>query len=146
LKTNFTQAFSNIAHAATEHQWVVQALAFASVLAVAGLASAATWQAFKPGGQTVLVSATTTAASVTLNGSGGSLLVFNACTVPVRIDFTGGTATTPAVGVPGDTGIPANTLVVLEMGTGAPITTVSVKVDSGAACNVEITRGEGMSH
>jgi hypothetical protein len=106
----------------------------------------AAFQAFKPGGQTVLVSATTTAASVTLNGAGGSLLVFNACTVPVRIDFTGGTATTPAVGVPGDTGIPANTLVVLEMGTGAPITTVSVKVDSGSACNVELTRGEGMAH
>ena len=49
-------------------------------------------QAFKPGGQTVVVSATTTAASVTLNGAGGSLLVFNACTVEARVDFTGAQA------------------------------------------------------
>jgi hypothetical protein len=121
------------------------ALLLAAAL-IPSCAVAATFQAFKPGGQTVLVSATTTATTVTLQGAGGSLLVFNACTVPVRIDFTGGTATTPAVGVPGDTGIPANTLVVLEMGTGAPVTSVSVKVDSGTACNVELTRGEGMAH
>jgi hypothetical protein len=144
LKTNFTQALSNIAHAATEHQWAVQALALASVLAVAGLAIAAEIQAFKPGGATVLVSATTTAASVTLQGAGGSLLVFNACTVPVRVDSTGNTATTPAVGTPGSPGIPAGNFALMEIGTLA--STVSVKVDSGAACNVELTRGEGMSH
>jgi hypothetical protein len=125
---------------------VLEAAILLAAVLIPSLAGAATFQAFKPGGQTVLISATTTAASVALQGAGGSLLVFNACTVPVRIDFTGGTATTPAVGVPGDTGIPANTLVILEMGTGAPITTVSVKVDSGSACNVELTRGEGMAH
>ena len=144
MKTTLTQALSNIAHAVTEHQWVVQALAFASVLAVAGLASAATRQAFMPGGRTVLVSATTTAAPVTLNGAGGSLLVYNACTVPVRVDFTGATATTPTVGIPGSPGVPAATLAVLEIGTFT--STVSVKVDSGSACNVELTRGEGMAH
>jgi len=143
LKT-LTQALSNIAHAVTEHQWVVQALAFASVLAVAGLASAATRQAFMPGGRTVLVSATTTAAPVTLNGAGGSLLVFNSCAVVARIDATGNVASTPAVGTPGSTGVPATSLAVLEIGTN--VTAVSVKVDSGSACNVELTRGEGMAH
>jgi hypothetical protein len=104
----------------------------------------AAFQAFRPGGRTVIVSATTTAASVTLQGVGGSLLVFNSCTFPVRIDATGNTATTPAVGVPGSAGVPASTLAVLEIGTLAAA--VSVKVDSGAACNVELTRGEGMAH
>jgi hypothetical protein len=146
LKT-LTQALTNIAHAVTEHQWVVQALAFASVLAVAGLASAAVRQAFQPGGKTVLVSATTTAASVALQGAGGSLLVYNACTVPVRVDATGNTATTPVAGsppTPGSPGVPPTTYAVLEIG--ANVVTVSVKVDSGSACNVELTRGEGMAH
>ena len=122
------------------------AILIAAALLPSCAAFGAAIQAFKPGGQTVVVSATTTAASVALNGAGGSLLVFNACTVEARVDFTGATATTPAVGVPGSLGVPAATLVVLEMGTGAPITAVSVKVDSGSACNVEITRGEGMAH
>jgi hypothetical protein len=143
LKT-LTQALANIAHAVTEHQWAVQALAFASVLAVAGLAGAATRQAFQPGGKTVLISATTTAAPVTLNGAGGSLLVFNSCAVVARIDATGNVASTPAVGTPGSTGVPAASLAVLEIGTN--VTAVSVKVDSGSACNVELTRGEGMAH
>ena len=109
-------------------------------------AGAAAFQAFKSSGRTVVVSATTTAAPVTLSGAGGSLLIFNSCTVVARIDITGNTATTPAVGVPGSLGIPPSTYAVLEMGTGAPISTVSVKVDSGTACNVELTRGEGMAH
>jgi hypothetical protein len=119
------------------------ALLIAAALIPAGIV-AAEFQAFKPGGQTVLVSATTTAATVTLQGAGGSLLVFNACTVPVRVDFTGNAATTPAVGVPGSPGIPAGNFALMEIGTLA--STVSVKVDSGAACNVELTRGEGMAH
>jgi hypothetical protein len=111
---------------------------------IASPAIAAEIQAFKPGGQTVLVSATTTAASVTLQGAGGSLLVFNACAVTARVDFTGHTATTPAVGTPGSPGIPAGNFALLEIGT--LTSTVSVKVDSGSACNVELTRGEGMAH
>jgi hypothetical protein len=110
-------------------------------------ATAANMRAFKPGGSTVLISATTTATTVTLQGAGGSLLVSNTCTVPVRIDATGATATTPVTGsppTPGSPGIPPSTFAVLEIGTLA--TTVSVKVDSGSACNVELTRGEGMSH
>jgi hypothetical protein len=110
-------------------------------------AVAANMRAFKPGGSTVLISATTTATTVTLQGAGGSLLVSNTCTVPVRIDATGATATTPVTGsppTPGSPGIPPTTLAVLEIGTFP--TTVSVKVDSGSACNVELTRGEGMAH
>jgi hypothetical protein len=124
---------------------MILALEAVLLLALALLpAYAATRQAFQPGGKTVLVSATTTAAPVTLNGAGGSLLVFNSCAVVARIDATGNTATTPAVGVPGSTGVPASTLAVVEIG--ANVQTVSVKVDSGTACNVELTRGEGMSH
>jgi hypothetical protein len=110
-------------------------------------AVAANMRAFKPGGQTVLLSATTTATTVTLQGAGGSLLVYNSCAVPVRIDATGAAATTPVTGsppTPGSPGIPAATLAVIEIGTFP--TTVSVKVDSGSACNVELTRGEGMAH
>jgi hypothetical protein len=110
-------------------------------------ATAANMRAFKPGGSTVLLSATTTATAVTLQGAGGSLLVSNTCTVPVRIDATGATATTPVTGsppTPGSLGVPPSTLAVLEIGT--LVSTVSVKVDSGSACNVELTRGEGMSH
>ena len=107
-------------------------------------ASAAKLQAFQPGGPTVLVSATTTSASVALPGSGGSLLVYNACTVPVRVDITGTAATTPAVGVPGSLGVPPATYAVFEIGT--TVATVAVKLDSGTACNVEMTRGEGMAH
>lgn len=118
-------------------------LAAAAVL-VPVCAIAAKFQAFRPGGQTVLIAATTTATAVTLQGAGGSLLVSNTCTVPVRIDATGATATTPAVGTPGSPGVPAATLAVLEIGTG--VASVSVKIDSGSACNVEMTRGEGMSH
>jgi hypothetical protein len=108
-------------------------------------ATAAGMQAFRPGGATILVSATTTATAYTLPGAGGSLLVSNTCAVPVRIDATGATATTPTAGTtPGSLGIQAGKLVVLEIG--ANVTTVSVKVDSGSACNVEMTRGEGMAH
>jgi hypothetical protein len=117
------------------------------VALIPACASAAKFQAFRPGGQTVLIAATTTATAVTLQGAGGSLLVYNSCAVPVRIDATGATATTPVTGsppTPGSPGIPAATLAVLEIGTFP--TTVSVKVDSGSACNVELTRGEGMAH
>jgi hypothetical protein len=110
-------------------------------------AVAATFQAFKPGGQTIVVSATTTATTYTLQGAGGSLLVSNTCAVTARIDATGATATTPVTGsppTPGSLGVPPSKLAVLEIGTLA--TTVSVKIDSGAACNVELTRGEGMAH
>ena len=65
----------------------------------------------------------------------------------LRVDATGATATTPVTGsppTPGSHGIPASTLAVLEIG--AFPTTVSVKVASGSACNVELTRGEGMAH
>ena len=121
----------------------------AALLLAVALASdevgAAGIQAFKPGGRTVLLSATTTATTVTLQGAGGSLLVSNTCTVPVRIDATGNTATTPTAGTtPGSLGVPPSAFAVLEIGTLA--TTVSVKVDSGSACNVELTRGEGMAH
>jgi len=119
------------------------ALLIAAAL-IPAIAGAAVRQAFQPGGKTVLMSATTTAASVTLQGAGGSLLVFNACTVPVRIDAAGNAATTPAVGVPGSPGVPATTLALLEITSS--VTSVSVKVDSGSACNVELTRGEGMAH
>jgi hypothetical protein len=112
--------------------------------ALPACAIAAEFQAFKPGGQTVLVSATTTAASVTLQGAGGSLLVFNSCAVTARVDATGKTATTPAVGTSGSPGIPAGNFALMEIGTFAA--TVSVKVDSGSACNVELTRGEGVAH
>jgi hypothetical protein len=118
-------------------------LLLAAVL-IPAVAIAAKFQAFKAGGQTVLLSATTTATTVTLQGAGGSLLVSNTCAVPVRIDATGNAATTPAVGTPGSPGVPATTLAVIEIGTG--VATVSVKIDSGSACNVEMTRGEGMSH
>ena len=73
------------------------ALLLAAAL-LANFANAATRQAFKPGSPTVLVSATTTAATVALPGNGGSLLVFNACTVTARIDATSNTATTPVFG------------------------------------------------
>jgi hypothetical protein len=114
------------------------------VALIPACASAAKFQAFRPGGQTVLIAATTTATAVTLQGAGGSLLVSNTCAVPVRIDATGATATTPVPGTPGSPGVPPSTLAVLEVGAG--VTTVSVKVDSGSACNVEMTRGEGMAH
>jgi hypothetical protein len=104
----------------------------------------AAFQAFRPGGATVVISATTTAASITLPGAGGSLLVYNSCGVIARVDFSGRTATTPTVGVPGSQGVPAATLAVLEIGTFA--TSVSVKLDSAGPCNVELTRGEGMAH
>ena len=108
-------------------------------------AIAASWQALKPGGQTVLISATTTAATVTLPGAGGSLLVYNSCTVVARVDTTGKTATTPVAGTtPGSLGIQPSTLAVIEIGTFA--TSVSVKLDSAGPCNVEMTRGEGMAH
>jgi len=119
------------------------ALLIAAAL-IPAIAGAAVRQAFQPGGKTVLVSATTTAATVTLQGAGGSLLVYNSCIVPVRIDATGNTATTPAVGTPGSPGVPASTYALLEIGAFA--STVSVKVDSGVACNVELTRGDGMAH
>jgi hypothetical protein len=119
------------------------ALLLVAVL-IPAYAVAAGMQAFKPGGRTVLISATTTAATVTLQGTGGSLLVSNTCTVPVRIDATGNTATTPTAGTPGSPGVPPTTLAVIEIGTFA--STISVKVDSGSACNVELTRGEGMAH
>jgi hypothetical protein len=122
----------------------IKALLMLAAALIPACANAAVRQAFQPGGKTVLISATTTAATVSLNGAGGSLLVYNACTVPVRIDATGNAAATPAVGAPGSPGIPASTLTVIEIG--ANVQTVSVKVDSGVACNVEITRGEGMSH
>jgi hypothetical protein len=122
--------------------YLVALLISALIPAVAG---AAEIQAFKPGNPTVLVSATTTAASVALPGSGGSLLVYNSCTVPARIAFTGNAAATPVAGTsPGSTGIPPTTLAVLEIGSS--VTSASVKVDSGSACNVELTRGEGMAH
>jgi hypothetical protein len=120
-----------------------KAVALLALALMPAVVIAATFQAFKPGGQTVLVSATTTAASVTLQGAGGSLLVFNACAVTARVDATGNTAT-PTAGTPGSTGIPAGNFALLEIGAFA--STVSVKVDSGSACNVELTRGEGMAH
>ena len=123
---------------------IQKAALFLAAVLIPTYAVAAGLQAFKPGGRTVLISATTTAATVTLQGAGGSLLVSNTCAVPVRIDATGNAATTPAVGTPGSPGVPAATLAVLEIGTFP--TTVSVKVDSGSACNVELTRGEGMAH
>jgi hypothetical protein len=132
----------------SKHTKIIGVLAL--VIALVGWAAdavSAEIQAFKPGGQTILISATTTAATYTLQGAGGSLLVSNVCTVPVRIDATGATATTPVTGsppTPGSPGIPPSTFAVLEIGTLA--TTVSVKVDSGSACNVELTRGEGMAH
>jgi hypothetical protein len=107
-------------------------------------AGAAELQAFKPGNPTVLVSATTASATVPLPGSGGALLIFSACTVVARVDITGNAATTPVAGTPGSPGIPPTTLVVLEIGSS--VTSVSVKVDSGSACNVELTRGDGMAH
>lgn len=114
-------------------------------LALAPAASlAAEMQAFKAGGQTVLVSATTTATTVALKGAGGTLLIVSQCTVPVRVDATGATATTPAVGMPGSLGVPASSTMMTEVGS--LVTTVSVKVDSGSACNVELTRGEGLTH
>lgn len=123
---------------------VLAGLALLAAL-IPGCAGAAEIQAFKPGSPTVLVSATTTSASVTLPGNGGSLLVYNACTVMARVDITGNAATTPVAGVsPGSTGVPPTTLVVLEMTSS--VTSVAVKVDSGTACNVELTRGEGMAH
>ena len=105
---------------------------------------AATAQAFQPSGQTVLVSATTTAASVALSGGGTALLIYNACTVPARVETSGAVATTPTAGVPGSLGIPAASVALIQ--TGGLLSTVSVKVDSGSACNVELTRGEGMAH
>jgi hypothetical protein len=118
-------------------------LALISAL-IPACAGAAKIQAFKPGSATVLVSATTTSAPVALPGSGGSLLVYNACAVMARVDVTGNAAVTPVAGTSnGSTGIPPTTLAVLEIGTFA--TAASVKVDSGSACNVEITRGEGMA-
>jgi hypothetical protein len=114
------------------------------LLALISPLGAAVRQAFRPGGRTVLVSATTTASPVTLNGAGGSLLVYNSCAVTARIDATGNAATTPVAGTPGSPGVPATTLAVLEIGS--VIQSVSVKVDSGTACNVELTRGEGMAH
>ena len=126
---------------------LLKAALFLAAVLVPTIAIAANMRAFKPGGQTVLLSATTTATTVTLQGAGGSLLVYNSCAVPVRIDATGATATTPVTGsppTPGSPGIPAATLAVIEIGTFP--TTVSVKVDSGSACNVELTRGEGMAH
>jgi len=54
------------------------ALLIAAAL-IPAIAGAAVRQAFQPGGKTVLVSATTTAATVTLQGAGGSLLVYNSC-------------------------------------------------------------------
>lgn len=124
-------------------QFLVAAAALA-LLATPTASFAATEQAFKPGGQTVLVSATTTAATVTLNGSGGSLLIVSACTVPVRVETSGQPATTPTTSVPGSLGLGASSTSLLEVGTF--LSTVSVKVDSGSACNVELTRGEGMAH
>ena len=124
---------------------IFRVLLLAAVL-IPAYAVAANMRAFKPGGSTILLSATTTATAVTLQGAGGSLLVSNTCTVPVRIDATGATATTPVTGsppTPGSLGVPPTTLAVLEIGTG--VATVSVKVDSGSACNVEMTRGEGMA-
>jgi hypothetical protein len=126
---------------------ILKAALMLGVVLIPAYAVAAKMQAFKPGGSTILLSATTTATTVTLQGAGGSLLVSNTCTVPVRIDATGATATTPVTGTPptpGSPGIPPSTFAVLEIGTLA--TTVSVKVDSGSACNVEMTRGEGMAH
>lgn len=107
-------------------------------------ARAAALQAFKPGGATVVTLATTSAATVTLQGAGGSLQVYNACTVPVRVETNGGTAVTPTVGTPGSLGVAPSSTQLIEMGI-YPLT-VSVKVDSGSACNIEITRGEGMAH
>lgn len=105
---------------------------------------AAEIQAFKPGNPTILVSATTTSANVTLPGTGGSLLVVNACTVPARIETSGQPAATPIVGTPGSLGVPASTMAVFEIGSS--VKSVAVLVDSGSACNVELTRGEGMAH
>jgi hypothetical protein len=123
-------------------------LAFLAAMLLSALiptcAGAAEIQAFKPGSPTVLVSATTTSAPVTLPGSGGSLLVYNACTVPVRVDITGNAAITPAAGTPRLPGVPAATLALFEISS--LVATVAVKVDSGTACNVELTRGEGMAH
>jgi hypothetical protein len=119
-------------------------LALLSAL-IPACAGAAKIQAFKPGSATVLVSATTTSATIALPGSGGSLLVYNACAVPVRVDITGNAATTPTAGTtPGSPGVPPTTLAVLEITSS--VTSVAVKVDSGSACNVELTRGEGMAH
>jgi hypothetical protein len=124
---------------------IFRAALLLGVALIPAVAIAATFQAFKPGGKTVLISATTTATTVALQGAGGSLLVSNTCTVPVRIDATGATATTPTAGTtPGSLGVPPSTFAVIEIGTG--VATVSVKIDSGSACNVEITRGEGMAH
>jgi hypothetical protein len=53
---------------------IFRALLLAAVL-VPVCAIAAKFQAFRPGGQTVLIAATTTATAVTLQGAGGSLLV-----------------------------------------------------------------------
>jgi hypothetical protein len=108
-------------------------------------AGAAALQAFKPGSPTVLVSATTTAASVSLPAGGGSFLVYNSCTVMARVDFSGNAATKPVAGVSnGSLGVPPSTLVVLEAGTF--VTSASVMLDSAGPCNVELTRGEGMAH
>jgi hypothetical protein len=64
--------------------------------------------------------------------------------VPVRVDITGAAATTPVVGTPGSLGVPAATFALFKISSS--VTTVAVKVDSGTACNVELTRGEGMAH
>jgi hypothetical protein len=119
-------------------------LAGALLLAAVIPVDAATMQAFKPSGQTVLVSATTTTATVTLNGAGGSLLVYNACTVPVRIETNGSAAVTPTTVLLGSLGVPAATYAVFEIGT--TVATVAVKLDSAGPCNIELTRGEGMAH
>lgn len=122
-------------------------LLLCAILIPAGEALAAEIQAFKPGGQTIIVSAATTAATATPPGAGGSLLVYNSCTVVARVDGSGNVATTPVAGsppTPGSLGVPPSTLAVLEFGSG--VTSFSVKVDSGSACNVELTRGEGMAH
>jgi hypothetical protein len=126
---------------------ILKAALLLGAVLIPTIAIAANMRAFKPGGSTILLSATTTATTVTLQGAGGSLLVYNSCAVPVRIDATGATATTPVTGsppTPGSPGIPAATFAIIEIGTFP--TMVSVKVDSGTACNVEMTRGEGMAH
>lgn len=120
---------------------IIACLAFFLTAVPLSDALATALQSFKPTSQTVQVAATTTAQSVTLVGSGGSIRIYNNSASPARVELSGSAAATPAPGTPGSFGVAPNSVEVLELGTFQ--TTVSVKLDSGAG-NVEFTRGEGL--
>lgn len=97
---------------------------------------------FAPSGQTMAVSASTSAASAIVPGPGASLRVLNGTASIARLEWMAAAATDPTPGgAGGSLGVPANSVAVFDVGGDVKLS-VSVLLVTGTG-TVELTRGEG---